>query len=166
VSARRLRGDNGSAMVEFALVLPVFMLVLTGSLMFMWLLHERSNVTGAARDGARYASIQHDWMDCPLVGECATGYPTETEVSEYVNERAFGNPENPVDVDVTLERGVDANGDPLIIHVDELRENQPDRNEIIHVKASRKLTGLFGSIASLVGFNEVSYTSTAVARAE
>src|SRR5205807_2140451 len=60
----RLREQRGAALVEFAIIFPVFFLVITGSVAMVWLVGVRSTITGAARDGARYASIQTD----PLAG--------------------------------------------------------------------------------------------------
>ena len=77
---KRLHNDEGSALVEFVLMLPVFLIVIASSFTFIWMLAARSAVTGAARDGARYASIQHDWMDCAPSGPCNTSYPSPTEV--------------------------------------------------------------------------------------
>jgi hypothetical protein len=143
---KRLSNDEGSALVEFALMLPVFLFVLIGSLTFVWLLGARSAVTGAARDGARYASIQHDWLDCELLEPCDTNYPDAAEVESYVQERAgiFGE-----GIGVTLSP-----------------ESQPDRNEVITVTASRTLPGIFGSFAELFGIEDIKYTTTALARAE
>ena len=143
---RTLRSDKGSALVEFVLVLPAFLLVVLGSVTFLWLLAARSAVTGAARDGARYASIRHDWMDCPQSGPCNVGYPSATEVSDYVKDRAgvFGG-------------GMTVSVTPSSI---------PYRNQVITVKASRDLPNIFGTFASLFGVDHVTYSSSAVARSE
>ena len=147
ISAKHFRNDEGSAIVEFVLVLPAFLLVVFGSLGMVYLLGARSAITGAARDGARYASIQHDWMACPASGPCDTSYPAANEVQSYVRDRAgiFGGSQLGVTVSPTA---------------------QPDRNQLITVTATRNLPNLFGAVASLFGVHEISYTSTAVARAE
>ena len=143
---KRLSNDKGSALVEFAIVLPVFLLVVIGSITFVWLLGARSAVTGAARDGARYASIQHDWLNCSLLEPCDMSYPDQSEVQSFVQDRAgiFGSD----------------------IQVEMTPTSQPDRNEVITVTAHRKLPNIFGSFASLFGVDEITYTTTAVARAE
>ena len=143
---KRLSNDKGSALVEFAIVLPVFLLVVIGSITFVWLLGARSAVTGAARDGARYASIQHDWLNCSLLEPCDMSYPDQSEVQSFVRDRAgvFGSD----------------------IQVEMTPTSQPDRNEVITVTASRELPNIFGSFASLFGVDEITYTTTAVARAE
>jgi Flp pilus assembly protein TadG len=52
-------------MVEFALVLPVFMLILSGILDFGFLLYSRMSVINAAREGARTAVM----IQAPTAGE-------------------------------------------------------------------------------------------------
>ena len=139
---RSLRDERGAALVEFALVLPVFLLVLIGSLSVVWLVGARSAVTGAARDGARFASIQHDPLACEEP-PCPTGYPTAEEVRQYVEHRVgvYG-----VDT-VTVS-------------------NATYRNEVITVTARRTLPNVFRSFGALLGFEDVVYTTTVRVRAE
>ncbi|HEX7613478.1 MAG TPA: TadE/TadG family type IV pilus assembly protein, partial [Candidatus Limnocylindrales bacterium] len=54
-SGRRSNRRRGQAMVEFALVIPIFLLVLSGMLDFGFALFSRMTVINAARDGARAA---------------------------------------------------------------------------------------------------------------
>ena len=57
-SARRSRRrprTRGQALVEFAVVLPVFLLILSGILDFGFLLYSRMTVISATREGARVA---------------------------------------------------------------------------------------------------------------
>ena len=55
---RSREGERGQALVEFALILPVILLVMVGMLEFAraWNLHQV--MTDAAREGARRAAIQ------------------------------------------------------------------------------------------------------------
>lgn len=59
-SGRRSTRKRGQAMVEFAMVLPIFMLVLSGICDFGFMLYQRMTVISAAREGARAASIVED----------------------------------------------------------------------------------------------------------
>jgi Flp pilus assembly protein TadG len=52
-------------MVEFALVIPIFMLVLSGILDFGFALFSRMTVINAAREGARAAVMAPDTADIP-----------------------------------------------------------------------------------------------------
>jgi Flp pilus assembly protein TadG len=50
---RRRRRTHGQSLVEFAVVLPVFLLILSGIIDFGFLLYSRMTVINAAREGAR-----------------------------------------------------------------------------------------------------------------
>ncbi len=52
----RRRRSRGQSLVEFAVVLPVFLLVLSGIMDFGFLLYSRMTVINAAREGARIAT--------------------------------------------------------------------------------------------------------------
>ncbi len=54
---RRLRGEDGQAMLEFALVLPIFLLILCGILDFGWLYYNQLALNNICREGARYAVV-------------------------------------------------------------------------------------------------------------
>jgi Flp pilus assembly protein TadG len=62
-STRRRGRNRGQALVEFALVLPIILLLVVGMLEFAraWNLHQV--MTDAAREGARRAVIAHAAMD-------------------------------------------------------------------------------------------------------
>ncbi|MCX6431346.1 MAG: pilus assembly protein [Actinobacteria bacterium] len=51
------RGDRGSAVVEFVLVVPLLLVVAVGVLQVALALHVRSTLTSAAAEGARAASL-------------------------------------------------------------------------------------------------------------
>lgn len=48
---------NGQSLVEFALVLPLLMLLILGMIEFGWILNGKITLTSAAREGARVAVI-------------------------------------------------------------------------------------------------------------
>ena len=56
--------ERGAAMVEFALVLPVLLVVVLAGMSLLWVLAARSDLTAAAKAGARYAAIPIDPMNC------------------------------------------------------------------------------------------------------
>lgn len=49
--------ERGSAAIEFALILPIFLLVLFGIINYGILMYDQAVVTNAAREGARWAAI-------------------------------------------------------------------------------------------------------------
>ncbi|MCC7365297.1 MAG: pilus assembly protein [Dehalococcoidia bacterium] len=56
--ARHDDGEAGESMVEFALVLPVLLLVLVGVVQFALVHHAQNVVTTAAQEGARLAAAE------------------------------------------------------------------------------------------------------------
>jgi len=54
-----LRKEGGQSLVEFALVLPLFMLILMGILDFGWLFYNYIGVENCARNGARIACVEY-----------------------------------------------------------------------------------------------------------
>jgi Flp pilus assembly protein TadG len=54
---RRLRGARGAAAVEFAIVLPVLMLLVFGVLEWGWYFFLETTVVNSAREAARAASV-------------------------------------------------------------------------------------------------------------
>ena len=135
----RMRNERGSALVEFALVLPMLLMVVFGSLALVWMLTARSALTGAARDGARFASIRHDPIcDQPT---CPTDWPTQDEVAQFVQKRAGG------------------------FQVDEVELTRPTQsNEEVVVTVHGHLPTLFQPIGALLGDRE--YVTAGKARAE
>lgn len=53
---RGVRAEGGQALVEFALVLPTFMLLILGAIEFSYLLNSRNTVTSATRQAAMRAA--------------------------------------------------------------------------------------------------------------
>jgi Flp pilus assembly protein TadG len=74
-SRRHSARGRGQALVEFALVIPIFLLVLSGILDFGFLLYSRMTVINAAREGAHTAIT--------LVGSTTT-----TTIPSVVKDRA------------------------------------------------------------------------------
>lgn len=67
---RSRRRSRGQSLVEFAMVLPIFMLILSGILDFGFLLYSRMTVINAAREGARAAIMVSDYS---TIEEVAVG---------------------------------------------------------------------------------------------
>jgi Flp pilus assembly protein TadG len=68
---RNRHRSRGQSLVEFAMVLPIFMLILSGILDFGFLLYSRMGVINAAREGARAAVMVSDYSTIPSVASGA-----------------------------------------------------------------------------------------------
>lgn len=51
------KGEDGQSIIEFALILPILLLILMGILEFGLMLNAYLSINNASRDGARYASV-------------------------------------------------------------------------------------------------------------
>jgi Flp pilus assembly protein TadG len=56
--AYRARRDRGAALVEFVLVLPVFLLIVFAAIDWGWYFVRRETAVNAVREGARVASVE------------------------------------------------------------------------------------------------------------
>ena len=57
---RGFRNEKGASLVELAIVTPFLLVLLVGLIEFGWIFAGYISVTGAAREGARYASMGKD----------------------------------------------------------------------------------------------------------
>jgi Flp pilus assembly protein TadG len=91
----RLTGDAGALIIEAALVLPVVLALLMGLIDFSLVMLHQSQLTSAARDGARTGMIRPetetitwDSVDMTLVdGTCPTTSPSVARICAAVSER-------------------------------------------------------------------------------
>jgi Flp pilus assembly protein TadG len=67
----RINNQNGASMVEFALVLPVLLLLIFGMIEFSVMLYDKAMLTNASREGARLG-ILYDYPDRITTGEMNT----------------------------------------------------------------------------------------------
>jgi Flp pilus assembly protein TadG len=93
---RFLRRESGAAIVEFALVVPILMLVVFGAIDLSRAFYARSVLRGAVQDGARLAAVLED-----PVGQS----DSVTRVVTSYLERHGTKPANEGRVSVLLDEG-------------------------------------------------------------
>lgn len=103
-SGRRSTRKRGQAMVEFAIVLPIFMLVLSGICDFGFMLYNRMTVISAAREGARAAAMVSDpaRVEVTAVGaarSAASGGGVDVTVDPVYCYHTKGDPESKTPID-------------------------------------------------------------------
>jgi Flp pilus assembly protein TadG len=89
---RQLRQQRGAVAVEFALIMPVLLLILVGTLEFGRVWSQMQVFQGAAREGARCAAVKAaGFSSCDIQGSIdssAGAYTPETDATVTIN----GNP--------------------------------------------------------------------------
>ena len=58
------KSEKGQSLIEFALVLPILLLLVLGMLEYGWMLNAKISVTAAAREGARASSVIREGEQC------------------------------------------------------------------------------------------------------
>jgi Flp pilus assembly protein TadG len=103
--------QSGAVAMEFALVLPMLLLILFGIIEFSVLFYNKAMITNASREGARFG------ITYPGGGGRFTEPEIQTVVSAYVGNMliSFGN--NPT-VDVSLSNSGTAAGDNMTVTVE------------------------------------------------
>ena len=101
---RRAKRQRGGTLVEFAVVLPVFFILIMGIIEFGRAYNIQQNLTDAAREGARYSVA-------PMAG--TDTLPSASQVTDRVNTFLTADGvTGTVSVNQTLSRTV--NGFPLV----------------------------------------------------
>lgn len=54
---KKMKKEKGQAMLEFALILPILLILVCGIIDFGWLFYNQSELNNCAREGARYAIV-------------------------------------------------------------------------------------------------------------
>ena len=97
-----VRGEGAQSLVEFALVLPVFLLLVTGLFDVGRAVWQENSLAYAAREGTRYA-IVHGSAGNPAVGPCSSCLNPATNnlgnIVNAVNNSAIGV----YNIDVTID---------------------------------------------------------------
>ena len=101
MSDRKRRRHNGQSLVEFALVLPIFLLVLFGLIDAGRYVYMSSMLSQAAREGARVAAVEAGWVGSADASCNAVGGPVcpantaalQTDVTTAANRQVapFGS---------------------------------------------------------------------------
>ena len=60
---KRLKNEKGQAMVEFALLLPILLILLMGIIDFGWLFYNQLALNNSCREGARFAVVNTGKQD-------------------------------------------------------------------------------------------------------
>ena len=129
---------RGGAMIEFALVLPVFIILVFGIIEFSILFYNKAVITNASREGARYGIIER-----------VPTYATSSQIIAYTKERCE---------DQLITFGASA-AEPVVTATPSA--NPPDTGDLLTVEVSYLYTYLV--MSSLLNINQtVNLSATTV----
>ncbi len=95
-TARSQRSQRSQALVEFALVTPIFLVIIFTMIDISRLLYAYTAISSAARDGARTASLTGSYYsDCQIIQEVelvGQGFPVRMDPNSIVGNSDPNNP--------------------------------------------------------------------------
>ena len=80
--------ERGAVAVEMAIILPLLLLILMGTVEFGRVLNVQVSLTQAAREGARHAAIHHDDASLDVEGAALAAAPSLAGLSVAVADNA------------------------------------------------------------------------------
>ena len=81
----KAKDDRGAAAVEFALVLPILLLLLGGIIDFGFAFNTQISLTHAAREGVRHYAVEKDVDEAEAVARAAFTAPATTPATAVVD---------------------------------------------------------------------------------
>ncbi|HEX2193415.1 MAG TPA: TadE family protein [Candidatus Limnocylindria bacterium] len=158
----RLRrpGHRGQSLVEFAIILPVFLLIVVGILDFGRVVWATSAVTNAAREAARYAIVHGGSPD----NACPVGPPgPETVIPAASDDCPHPSPSKDSIREQAKHYAI-AGGRPIVVTVCYGDECTGDTNtEETNVRGTPVTVGVSSSVSltlmSVLGFGEMAIHS-------
>ena len=96
------REERAQSLVEFALVLPIFLLIVTGIFDVARAVWQENSLAYAAREGTRYA-IVHGASGNPIVGPCSNCLNPATANLANVVSAVTTNAVGVYNIDVTID---------------------------------------------------------------
>lgn len=106
----KLKEEKGQSIVEFAIILPVLLLVLCGIIDFGWIYSNELSLNNCTREGARYGSIHAGEANAEeMITNRILDVSTDSLKKDMTIEVSFTNTTDPTagDVIITVESRID-----------------------------------------------------------
>ncbi len=172
---KKKKGEEGQALVEFVLVLPLFTLILMGIMDFGWLFYNYIGVENCARNAARIACVEY--TETNYDAEHKKPYTSQTFNPDFVDTEDYykdeevdilkaaisAKPSSVVmkDVKISYSYDVDCEGD----YTDYIIQKRKDGSVTVTVHATmHPLTPVMGFMTD--SNNNIKLTSTSTYKVE
>ena len=109
---RSARGDEGAALVEFALVLPIFMAIVMGLFTGGLAYNHKQDITAAVREAGRFGATL-PMGQCSVSSPCSGGYTTWASFVRSIAQKRSNGVLSNSDICVALVKGA-ANSPQLV----------------------------------------------------
>jgi Flp pilus assembly protein TadG len=104
---KKMKGQRGASAIEFAIILPVLLVILIGTMEFGYVMFAKAVITNASREGARRGIVWSDprasnaEIGQAVMNYCSNLIPSATVTTQV--ERAGSDPGNPLTVRVIYQ---------------------------------------------------------------
>ncbi|HRT82339.1 MAG TPA: TadE/TadG family type IV pilus assembly protein [Oscillospiraceae bacterium] len=98
-----LTKEKGQSLIEFALILPILLILVGGIIDFGWLFYNQSSLNNAAREGARYAIVQTAKTERIQLITNKINSVTPQSLKPVTIEISYSNMQTPLLGDVTIK---------------------------------------------------------------
>lgn len=85
------KNDKGQGLVEFALILPIFLLIFVAIVDFGWVIFVKTNVNNAAREGARYYAVNEDSSEAAAVAANYLSFLNDSSIDVSIQRVPLSN---------------------------------------------------------------------------
>jgi Flp pilus assembly protein TadG len=110
--------QNGQSLVEFALVIPIFLLLLFGLIDLGRLVYINNAISEGAREGTRWGSVQASSPTLNAAGRTAVGTHAKDSMAAVPDPTVSVKCYDKLDPVMTVELAVCGKGDTLVVRVD------------------------------------------------
>ncbi len=101
---KKIKNEEGQALVEFALVLPLLLIIVCTIIDFGWVFYHNISINNCSREGARYAVVNSEKENREFyIRERIMATAPDSIKGKLEVEIVFSDAENPSNGDVTVK---------------------------------------------------------------
>lgn len=98
-----IKKETGQAAVEFAIVLPILLIIICGIIDFGWLFYNQLSLENCTRDAARYGAVNAANTDCVTLIDNKVNEDAVDSLKKIMTVNVtFSSPQTPCDGDITV----------------------------------------------------------------
>lgn len=100
---KRLRDETGQSVAEFAIVLPILLLIVCAIIDFGWVFYNQLSLQNCVREGARYGAVNAANTECISMTSTKINQVAVDSIKESMTVSiTFTSPQTPCDGDIVV----------------------------------------------------------------